>query len=63
MHTFAAVSLAVLRKPSPYLLLTLSALFLGEKPRWYHLAGIALVFTGVYLCSSARAATPARGHD
>ena len=27
----------------------LSALFLGEVPHWYHYAGIALIFTGIWL--------------
>jgi len=32
----------------------LAALFLGELPRWYHFAGIALILAGVALSSSAR---------
>jgi drug/metabolite transporter (DMT)-like permease len=27
----------------------LSAIFLGEVPHWYHYAGIALIFTGIWL--------------
>lgn len=26
----------------------LAALFLGERPQWFHFAGIALIFTGIY---------------
>ena len=37
----------------------LSAIFLGEYPRWYHFAGIALVLTGVALSSTARASSAA----
>lgn len=29
----------------------LAAIFLGERPLWYHLAGIALVFTGIVLAT------------
>ena len=36
----------------------LAALFLGEYPRWFHGAGIALILAGVGL-SSARAAAAA----
>jgi drug/metabolite transporter (DMT)-like permease len=32
----------------------LSALFLGERPQAYHWAGIALVFSGIWLSSTAR---------
>jgi drug/metabolite transporter (DMT)-like permease len=38
----------------------LSALFLGEYPRWFHFAGIALILAGVGL-SSFRARAAARG--
>jgi drug/metabolite transporter (DMT)-like permease len=31
----------------------LSALFLGEYPRWFHFAGIALILAGVATASSA----------
>jgi drug/metabolite transporter (DMT)-like permease len=27
----------------------LAAIFLGERPAWYHLAGIGLVFAGIFL--------------
>ena len=37
----------------------LSALFLDEPPRWFHFAGIALVFCGIWLCNAVRA-VPAR---
>ena len=37
----------------------LSALFLGEYPRWYHFAGIALILSGVAL-STLRASSAAR---
>jgi len=36
----------------------LAALFLGERPRWFHFAGIALILAGVVL-SSARASSAA----
>lgn len=32
----------------------LSALFLGEQPRYYHLVGIALIFSGIYLTTSGK---------
>ena len=35
----------------PALGVLLSAIFLGEYPRWYHFAGIALILTGVALAS------------
>lgn len=39
----------------------LAALFLGEYPRWYHLAGIALIIAGVSLATKGpRARSPAR---
>ena len=33
--------------------------FLGETPRWYHLAGIALIFIGIY-AATARAGRTAQ---
>lgn len=33
----------------PVFSIALAALFLGERPLWYHFAGIALVFGGIYL--------------
>lgn len=36
----------------------LSVIFLGEVPRWYHYAGIALIFSGIWL--TTRHATPRR---
>jgi drug/metabolite transporter (DMT)-like permease len=36
----------------------LAAIFLGEYPRWYHFAGIALILAGIAL-SSVRAASVA----
>jgi drug/metabolite transporter (DMT)-like permease len=41
----------------------LSALFLDERPHWYHLAGMLMVFCGIYLANSARAGLPAGGGD
>jgi drug/metabolite transporter (DMT)-like permease len=32
-------------------------LFLDERPALYHFAGIALIFGGIYLTSTARPAT------
>src|SRR5947209_17214514 len=43
----------------PALGVVLSAIFLGEYPRWYHFAGITLVLTGVALSSTARASSAA----
>lgn len=43
----------------PALGIVLSAIFLGEYPRWYHFAGIALILTGVAL-SSFRASSASR---
>src|SRR3954470_11168209 len=37
----------------------LSAIFLGEYPRWYHFAGIALILSGVVLASGIRASSAA----
>lgn len=34
--------------------IVLSALFLGERPQWHHLAGMVLVFAGIALSSSGR---------
>lgn len=42
----------------PAISVGLAALFLGEYPRWYHFAGIALILSGVGV-STFRAATPA----
>lgn len=36
----------------------LSAIFLGEYPRWYHFAGIALILAGVVLASGIRGRSP-----
>jgi drug/metabolite transporter (DMT)-like permease len=36
----------------------LSMIFLGEYPRWFHFAGIALVLTGVALSASIRGRSP-----
>ena len=36
----------------------LSVIFLGEYPRWYHFAGIALILSGVTLSSTIRAPSP-----
>ena len=41
----------------PAMGVALAALFLGEYPRWFHFAGIALILTGVAL-SSLRSAEP-----
>jgi drug/metabolite transporter (DMT)-like permease len=35
----------------PAMGVALAALFLGEYPRWFHFAGIALILTGVALSS------------
>lgn len=32
----------------------LAALFLGERPQWFHAAGIAMIFTGIYLNTRRR---------
>jgi drug/metabolite transporter (DMT)-like permease len=40
----------------PALGVLLAAIFLGEYPRWYHFAGIALILTGVALASMRRRA-------
>jgi drug/metabolite transporter (DMT)-like permease len=37
----------------------LSVIFLGEYPRWYHFAGIALILAGVTLSSSVKASSAA----
>jgi len=37
----------------------LSAIFLGEYPRWFHFVGIGLILTGVALSSTARASSAA----
>jgi drug/metabolite transporter (DMT)-like permease len=34
----------------------LAAVFLGERPQWYHFAGIGLVFAGIFLTMRKRAA-------
>ncbi|HRP96034.1 MAG TPA: DMT family transporter [Rhodocyclaceae bacterium] len=34
----------------------LAAIFLGERPHWFHFAGISLVFAGIYLTTRADAA-------
>jgi drug/metabolite transporter (DMT)-like permease len=36
----------------------LSAIFLGEYPRWYHFVGIALILAGVVLASGIRGRSP-----
>jgi len=36
----------------------LSVIFLGEYPRWYHFAGIALILAGVTLSSAIRGRSP-----
>ena len=36
----------------------LSAIFLGEYPRWFHFAGIGLILTGVVLASGIRGRSP-----
>ena len=41
----------------------LSALFLDEPPRAYHLVGVALVFAGIWLCSTAPATVPPAGTE
>jgi drug/metabolite transporter (DMT)-like permease len=43
----------------PAMGIALSAVFLGEYPRWYHFAGIALILTGVGL-STFRASSAYR---
>jgi drug/metabolite transporter (DMT)-like permease len=41
----------------PAISVVLAALFLSERPYWYHFAGIALILAGVALASArARAA-------
>ena len=35
----------------PAMGVVLAAIFLGEYPRWYHFAGIALILAGVALSS------------
>lgn len=42
----------------PAISVVLAAVFLGERPYWYHFAGVALILTGVAL-ASARARVPA----
>jgi drug/metabolite transporter (DMT)-like permease len=37
----------------------LSAVFLSEPPRWYHFAGMGLVFGGIWLFSTGRSRAPA----
>ena len=44
----------------PAIAVLLSALFLGEYPVWYHLAGIVLILAGVGLSSSGRPNAPGR---
>jgi drug/metabolite transporter (DMT)-like permease len=40
----------------PAIAVGLAALFLGERPYWFHFAGVALILAGVTLSSRARAA-------
>jgi drug/metabolite transporter (DMT)-like permease len=35
----------------PAIAVALAAIFLGERPYWYHFAGILLILTGVALAS------------
>jgi drug/metabolite transporter (DMT)-like permease len=42
----------------PAISVVLAAAFLGERPYWYHFAGVALILSGVAL-ASARARVPA----
>ena len=42
----------------PALGVVLSAIFLGEYPRWFHFVGIGLILTGVVLASGIRGRSP-----